>query len=432
MKKVFLPHHSLFLLLGLVLLITTSCQDKCTSIRTYKRYIPTTVSLKDLPKGISTQAPQAMVKPGKIYAKDNYLFVVESGKGIHIIDNTNASAPTTVSFLAIPGNGDMAIKDNYLYVDNYSDLVVLDISNPKAIKEVGRSVAAFPYSLGNMSQDTYWYLDIQNQNIIYYQSKLVTDTVTTNCGGDYDGGVMYDLVGSTGSGFSSSSGTSTSTGTGTGTGGSMARFTIYDTYLYATSMSELLVYDIKNQTIPQNKSKISLGWGAETIFPYKDKLFIGSNTGMYIFDNAKPEAPVRLSTFSHARACDPVVVDGNTAYITLRTGTCGSAPNQLLTVDISVISSPVLLKSLPMQHPFGLGIDFPNLFVCEGEYGLKSMDASNPSDVKLLQQISSVNAYDVIILGKKHLLMVGKGGLYQYDYTDPKNLKQLSVISVNN
>lgn len=85
-----------------------------------------------------------------------------------------------------------------------------------------------------------------------------------------------------------------------------------------------------------------------------------------------------------------------------------------------------------MQHPFGLGIDFPNLFVCEGEYGLKSMDVSNPNDIRLLQQISSVNAYDVIILGKKRLLMVGKGGLYQYDYTDPNNLKQLSVISVNN
>jgi hypothetical protein len=275
-------------------------------------------------------------------------------------------------------------------------------------------------------------LDIQNQNIIYYQSKLVTDTVTTNCGGDYEGGIVYDSAPNTNYGVSSSTGTSTGTSTSTGTGGSMARFTIYSTYLYAASTSDLLVYDIKNPTIPQNKSKIALGWGAETIFPYKDKLFIGSNTGMFIFDNAKPEAPVKLSTFSHARACDPVVVDGNTAYITLRTGTCGTAPNQLLTVDISNIASPVLLKTLPMQHPYGLGIDFPNLFVCEGEYGLKSMDASNPSDVTLLQQISSVNAYDVIILGKKHLLMVGKGGLYQYDYTDPKNLKQLSVISVNN
>lgn len=428
MKKRF-TYSSIVLIIGTILLITTSCQDKCTSIRTYKRYIPITVSLKNLSKGIYTQAPQAMVKPGKIYAKDNYLFVIESGKGIHVIDNSNASAPSAVSFLAIPGNGDMAIKDNLLYVDNYSDLVVLDISNPKAIKEVGRSVAAFPYSLGNISQDTYWYLDIQNQTIIYYEQKLVTDTINTNCGGDYDGGLVYDASPlASSSGFSTSKGTST----GVGTGGSMARFTIYDNYLYAASSSDLLVYDIKNPLLPQHKSTISLGWGAETIFPYKDKLFIGSNTGMFIFDNSKPENPVRLSTFSHARACDPVVVDNNTAYITLRTGACGTAANQLLTVDISNLSTPILLKSLPMQHPFGLGIDFPNLFVCEGEYGLKSMDVSNPNDIRLLQQISSVNAYDVIILGKKRLLMVGKGGLYQYDYTDPNNLKQLSVISVNN
>ncbi|MDZ7934151.1 MAG: hypothetical protein U5M51_04120 [Emticicia sp.] len=149
----------------------------------------------------------------------------------------------------------------------------------------------------------------------------------------------------------------------TGTGCSMARFTIYDNYLYTVSQSDLLLFNIKNLNQPTQLSKINLGWGIETIFPYKDKLFIGSNTGMYIFDNKNPEKPERLSIFQHARACDPVVVHNDIAYVTLRTGWCGAAPNQLDVVNVSNLTSPSLIKSYQMQQPAGLAIDFPNLFI---------------------------------------------------------------------
>jgi hypothetical protein len=48
----------------------------------------------------------------------------------------------------------------------------------------------------------------------------------------------------------------------------------------------------------------------------------------------------------------------------------------------------------------------------------------------LQQHIEKIDAYDVIPLEGKHLLMVGKDGLYQYDTSNPKNLKLLSVIPV--
>ncbi|MFT6203825.1 MAG: hypothetical protein ACI9V1_001721 [Spirosomataceae bacterium] len=83
-----------------------------------------------------------------------------------------------------------------------------------------------------------------------------------------------------------------------------------------------------------------------------------------------------------------------------------------------------------MENPHGLGIDNGKLFICEGKFRLKSLDASNVNDIKVQQHIKNINAFDVIPLSGNLLLMVGEDGFYQYDYSDPKNLRQLSKIPV--
>jgi hypothetical protein len=409
--------------------INWSCTDDCTQTRTYKTMIPFQIGQEQLKNSIGTDVPQELVSPSKIYAYGNFLIISETKKGLHIIDNTNPSSPVKVSFIKIPGVIDMAVRDNILYADNYTDLVALDISNPKVIKEVGRIKGMFNYGLAD---GVSWYYDPYSKIITDYEMKTVTEVVQTNCGQNttvwpvYRGGVMYDAA------FNNSTlaGKSSTGTTTTGTGGSMARFTIYDDYLYAATQSDLLVFNIKNGQKPDSVNKVNLGWGIETIFPYKDKLFIGSNTGMYIFDNKNPASPQRLSIFQHARACDPVVVENDKAYVTLRTGWCGTAPNRLEVVDVNNLSLPFLIKSYEMENPHGLSISNNKLTVCEGKYGLKTYDAKDALNIKLQQHIKDINAFDVIQLDDKHLLMIGTDGLYQYDNSDPKNLKLLSKIEV--
>ncbi|NJL73976.1 MAG: hypothetical protein HC892_01915 [Saprospiraceae bacterium] len=169
----------------------------------------------------------------------------------------------------------------------------------------------------------------------------------------------------------------------------------------------------------------------ETIFPYQDKLFVGANDGMYIFDNTVPTQPKQLSKFSHARACDPVVVEGATAYVTLRGGTtCEGFNNQLDIVDVKDLLNPRLLKTYPMSNPHGLSIRKNILYLCDGESGLKSFDVTDPFNMKALDH-EKIATYDAIALPGSDLLMViGKNGLYQYDAKNPKDLKQLSLIPV--
>ncbi|MBK6979612.1 MAG: hypothetical protein IPH28_23050 [Cytophagaceae bacterium] len=378
--------------------------------------------------GVAVEAPRELENPGKIYAYGNYLLIGETKKGIHIIDNSVPSSPKKLSFLKIPGVIDMAIKDNVLYVDSYTDLVAFDISNPLSAKEIGRKTNVFNYDLVD---GVSWYYDPYSKIITDYEIKIVTETINTNCGENstvwpvYRGGVYYESA----KDLSTSNGATGANGT-TGTGGSMARFTIFDKYLYAATQSDLLVFDISTAEKPDSVNKINLGWGIETIFPYKDKLFIGSNTGMYIFDNSNPAKPVRQSIFQHARACDPVVVEGDKAYVTLRQGWCGQSPNQLDIVNISSLTNPFLIKSYTMDNPHGLSVMASKLTLCEGNFGLKSYNVADPTDIKLQQHIKGINAFDVIQLDNNLLLMIGDDGFYQYDNSDPKNLKLLSKIEV--
>lgn len=83
-----------------------------------------------------------------------------------------------------------------------------------------------------------------------------------------------------------------------------------------------------------------------------------------------------------------------------------------------------------MENPHGLSVDFPTLFLCEGDKGLKVFNVQDnlTIDQHLLSFYKDIDAYDVISLGKT-LMLIGKDGFYQYDSTDPANLRLLSKIS---
>ncbi len=435
MKRSLLP----LLVLISALLYLSGCTDNCQQVRTYRKYTPVQITLADMRKAVSSGAPQPLENPGKLYVKDQYLFIVEVKKGIHIFDNSNPANPRNIAFLNIPGNVDLAVRDNVLYADSYIDLVALDISNPASVREVNRTETGFVS--GTVGRTSWWY-NVQEQKIQDTKEEIATETIQTDCEGMFNilpyvaaipwFGRYYfggDFAKTQYNAFGSSGQPATPT---TGVGGSMARFAIQNNQLYVVSTSALQLFDISQPTQPVKGKKAQLSWNVETIFPYRNNLYIGTMNGMYIFDASIPAEPKQLAAFPHARACDPVVVHENYAYVTLRGATSCGAPQAQDVLDIVNVSnpaSPVLVKSYPLKTPYGLGVDFPTLFVCQGDNGLAVFDISNPTNPEPRQTFANVHAFDVIPL-QKVLLMVGKDGLYQYDYSDPANLRLLSRIAV--
>ncbi len=221
-------------------------------------------------------------------------------------------------------------------------------------------------------------------------------------------------------------------GPGGGKGGSMARFTVACNHLYVVDENDLHVFSVADPGNPSFVKKIEIGFGIETIFPFGNYLLIGSSTGMFIYSIANCENPVYISQFAHVMACDPVVAEGNRAYVTLRSGgdcRIGWTANQLDILDISNVNNPKLLVTHQVPEPWGLGIDNNVLFLCHGEFGLGIYNVTNPQVLDTIHFFPDIKSYDVIP-HNSILLVTGPGGIYQYDYSDLNNLVLLSTIPV--
>jgi hypothetical protein len=359
--------------------------------------------MRTLPVGATK--PTQTRKTGKIYVYNDLLFINEPNKGIHIYNNVNPSVPVNLAFLQIPGNVDLAISNNILYADSYVDLLAFDISTLSNIKQVKRLKDVFKqfYISGNGVQKyVVTYKDTLINKETYYNKDMAT----------------YAL--------------SSSTSSSSGQGGSMARFTLMNQYLYTVGQADLSLFDVRTVSNPTFVKTINLAWGVETIFPYENKLFIGTNNGMHIFNATDASNPIKLSTYSHVIACDPVVVQGKYAYVTLRTGNfCRQAVNQLEVVDIEDPTQPKQVAVFPMQNPHGLSVSGHNLFLCEGTFGIKSFNITDKNAIgnNLLQHLDNIKSFDVIA-GPKSLIVTGEDGIYQFNYSNASRLTQLSKIKV--
>jgi hypothetical protein len=207
--------------------------------------------------------------------------------------------------------------------------------------------------------------------------------------------------------------------------GSMSQFAIMDNYLYCLDISDIKSFNVSSPTNTILGSARRTWAEPETLFPGGDYLYVGTTTGMMIYDVAANRVlPEHVSTLEHVRSCDPVVVDEDFAYITLRSGSdCGGDINQLQVADVSNKYFPDVENTFNLYDPHGLAIDENLLFVCDGDDGLKIFNASIPSDVgdSELYHYPEIKTRD-IILNNGLAIMIAEDGVYQYDYTDPNNI----------
>ncbi len=310
----------------------TSCHDKVYN--KFSSYEPVYTDLETFRTPVTYDAPKTMTKKGNIYFKDDYLFMVEPNEGIHIIDNSNPSSPVTIGFLNIMGCSGLAIKGDILYVTALIDLVTIDISNISSPQELSRVEDAFPTALPLMEKNYPTLTIDKNKGVVtswnVVESKEETNNfpVWQNCPqcvfNTMDGGVALES--------SSTNGSSS----GTGTAGSITKLTIVDDHLFVIDNWRLRPFDITDNSNLIEGEETYLWWDTETVFPYDGHLFMGTTTGMMIYNIDNPNAPYHIGQIAHMRACDPVVVQDDYAYVTVRSGgSCGGDINQLDIVNIT-------------------------------------------------------------------------------------------------
>jgi len=392
------------LLLVMVFVAFISCSEDIDDSK-YADYLvakPVTISIAEFEKGGTIIAPRPIEESGKIYAYQDYIFVNDKYTGIHLIDNSNPKNPVKRAFIQIAGNVDISVKDDYLYADSMQDLLVFDISNMDNIKLVNRLKGVLRDNIIWPSAEIYEWEDIDTKKEIQVGWQVITERrLKTEVQSRFENIDIMAMADAS-----------------VGQGGSLARFKIVSDYLYAVDNHSINVFDIADLENPKDLVDVYAGFDIETIFNRENHLFLGSKSGMYIYDIANPATPEFVSEFQHGTACDPVVVDGDYAYVTLRGGnSCGATESGLFIIDISDITNPVLAKMYALDGPYGLGVKDEKLFVCDGDSGLKVFDKTDIDNLVEINHFKDIITFDVIPR-EENLLMIGNDILYQYEYLE--------------
>lgn len=422
-----------YLLFSILMMGFVACDESISETVTYKINEPVFMELDDFRSSVKVKSEvHELTGYGKICYYNGYLYMSEPGKGIHIIDNQDPSNPQVVGYIELLGNADLSIRNKLLYADSYIDLVWFDVTNPAQPQLAGRLENVFPEALplieNGLGVDYMMSYGEERQDKVIVGWKEVERTESVK---EYSGGGFFwrwfggkELL-MEGKNFDTTTG-------GNSINGSMSRFSIYLDYLYVVINNQMAIFDLSKTQPEKVGESMYVGWNVETIFSYKNHMYMGTPTGLLIYSVENPLAPVQVSSIQHVFGCDPVVVEDDIAYVTIHSGNnCGQDRNELIIYDVKNPAKPKQLVSYGMTKPKGLGIDNKTLFVCDE--GLKVYNSTNPLTIMAneLVHYSGMEGYDVIPFNHV-LMMIAEDGIHQYDYSDIQNIKPLSFLPVAN
>jgi hypothetical protein len=399
-------------------------------------FVPQYETTAQLAAKVTVESPKDYAEAGKIVTYQNYIFINKPNEGVHVVDNSNPAAPVNLHFINIPGSLDLTIIDDHLYSDMFSALVVFDISDvtqPDLIEDF--TVEEIFYYNPYRTLDTAIRL---GESFAYTQYESIDDSRGIVTGWEVEirqepleEQIMYLRLEDTAIAETASS-DQVNGFNEVSTAGSMTRFLPIDRYLYTINFNELVLFSIGDNYQPTRFARLDTGTQAETLFQLNDLLFVGSTTGMLMYDVTSPSNPNYLNSIEHFRSCDPVVADENYAYVTLRGGTnCFTETNELQIIDIRTPEELSVVARQVMFNPHGLAIHEDYLLVCDGTAGLKVVDVTNRNEPEILSTDNIPFAYDIIV-DFPSAIVVGEGVLYQYDLSNlPEIVKTNELVLTN-
>ncbi|MBN1107756.1 MAG: hypothetical protein JXR66_03800 [Bacteroidales bacterium] len=412
------------LITSLLFLIFEGCDEPVYKI--YTGNAPVYMSYSELRSSVAVDNSVMLENPGKVYFTDDYIFIIEELKGIHIYENSNPSEPVKKTFVKIPGVDDVAVSGTRLYANSYTDLVILDIQDVENTVLLGRRESLFAYTLPSVDNNLpRAYFDKTKGIVTGWEVKTIKEKEN---GYDYfinhiDQETFNRKINPAGASYGKN-------GDGTGSGGTLPRFVISGKNMLVFGEYYSQVYTITDLLNPYTSGTEFYAYEVRTISVSDDKLLLGSTYASYFADLSLPLSSQLPGYFYMAVCCNPVIVCDTLLFLTSRSGTdCNNDSNILRVVGIGDINNPHILSSYTMSNPLGLAKVGEMLFVCDGTDGLRIYDASDPLTLNenLLKTYPGILAYNALIINDI-LVLFTNDAIFQYDYSDIQNLTLLSSI----
>lgn len=126
-------------------------------------YEPVVMPRAEFESAVVVKPTQDISNSGKIYIKDNLLFINEFRKGFHVFNYSNPENPIAVGFIQIPGATDLAVRNNTIYINQAVDLVTLQYSiSDNSLTVTNRNRNIFPQMIAPNGE----YHNAPNEQII--------------------------------------------------------------------------------------------------------------------------------------------------------------------------------------------------------------------------------------------------------------------------
>jgi hypothetical protein len=212
------------------------------------------------------------------------------------------------------------------------------------------------------------------------------------------------------------------------TGGALARFTILGGQLYLIDVNDLKVFQIDDPLNMEEVEENFIGSSSVILGASNGYLFVGSDFNLRIVSVENLET---IYVFFNLSKCDQVDVQNEYLYVLRRSEVgCRQGVNQLEIYNISNIEAPITEKSINLFDPMGLAIEGNQLFIAEGEVGLRQFAISDPLNPIEIRLIDDIVALDVT--AENGLLMVvGLEKLFQYQFQQDGEISFLSSVTFN-
>lgn len=109
--------------------VGSGCIEECLSDYTYTE--PVTLTWEELRAELQPTYGDSitLIRPGKIYKKDEHLYIVDQYRGIHIFDISDNQNPIQLAFIPLIGALDLSIQGDYAYINSFTDLVIINIQS---------------------------------------------------------------------------------------------------------------------------------------------------------------------------------------------------------------------------------------------------------------------------------------------------------------
>jgi hypothetical protein len=404
MRKILFPTIVSFIILSL-----SSCSKTTGTISmNYTKAIAVYGDLDSLRNIPLLESPREIDKPIGHFIGNNCILIGERAKGIHLYDNNNISNPSKVGFLNIPFCKEFYVEGNFLYAESGYDFLKIDLTNiriPLIVKRVNNAFHKFLKNdkdqviLGFVYQnatDEFEYnseeaKDIRKEGKLYidYRKKMIPLSTVPSM-------------------FTGNNGKSK---------GTINRICIIKNHIYLVGNDKMHIFS-NNHDVYKVKD-INIQNNTETIYTDKDRLYLGSQTQLTIYNLSNPASPRKVGDVEHQESCDPVLAVGDYAYSTLRSVTnegCAPSENILMVVEIKKSGRAKEVQTIGMKSPYGLALINDYLFVGEGQNGLTIFNAKNRDNLKEAKKLNEIVAFDIMQHPSKSdiIITTHQNGLREY------------------